>query len=236
MNRGKRHIRNTLLALLATAVWFPVASRLQASVVKPDTSPWVRSLVSLGQTVVTRGDTAAQVQAVRMEDAGQLRFSQIGVEGDFAVEVVGAPLHKVSLGGGHAGNVTVAGQADGLLLLKGTAGHDAVLRIEAPALTSINARNLPKLTIRGMQAPRLSIATAGVTRVHLQDASIGLWIVRAETPVVLEADAATMAAGVNVQGYGAISVSGPDGQKVRFRGSGQLSVGGPGETGVRAGK
>jgi hypothetical protein len=220
MNRGKRYIRNTVLVLIGMTVLLTAASKLHASVVTPDTPSWLRILISLGQSVEVSRQHAPQSQPVRIEDAGALRFTRIRVDGEFAVEVIAAPLHKVSLVGpdGQAGSVKAKGQQGGLLALEGSAGGEgAVLRIEAPALTSIDAQGLPQLTIRGFQAPALLVSTKKVARIVLENNDIEQWNLESLTPVEVEADKATIAAGLNILASGFFSLNG--GQKIKFNGS-----------------
>lgn len=221
MNRGKRYVRNSVLVLIGLTVLLPVASKLYASVVKPDTPSWLRVLISLGQSVEVSRQHAPQSQAVRIEDAGELRFTRINVIGEFAVEVIAAPLHKVALVGadGRAMSVSAKVQKEGLLALEGGADTEgAVLRIEAPALTSIDAQRLPLLTIRGFQAPELLISSRKVERIVLESSDIERWNLDAQTPVLVEADRATVAAGLNILAKGNFSLKSE--QNITFRGSG----------------
>jgi hypothetical protein len=241
MNRGKRYIRNTVIALFGLTVLFVAASRLYASVVKPDSPPWLRTLVSLGQSVQVSRQSPPQLQAVRVQDAGGLHFSRISVEGDFAVEVVAAPVHKVSLAGydGQSEGVEVQGQRDGLLLLKGMTGSEgAVLRIETPAIAGVEARYLRQLTLRGFKAAEVSISTRRVSTVLLEENDIGHWNLNSETPVVVKADRATVVAGMNIRGRGVMTLESADGKTINFMGSGahDISLGAAETPAVRFGK
>jgi hypothetical protein len=228
MNRGKRYLRNTALALVGATVLFTAAGRLYASVVTPDTPSWLRALISLGQPVKVSRDHAPQSQPVRIEEAGELRFTRIRVDGGFSVEVIAAPLHKVSLVGpdGQAASVNARGQKDGLLAIEGgAAGEGAVLRIESPALVSIDAQGPPKVTIRGFQAPDLLVSTKEVARLVLENNDIEQWNLESLTPVEVDADKSTIAAGLNIVARGSFSLTA--GEKIRFNGSsGQFHFGG----------
>ena len=223
MNQGKRSVRNFLLAMLAVSAVLPGLSRLHAAVVDPDTPPWLRSLASLGLRVNVTGKAAPQSLAVSMEEAGQLRFTQINVDGDFTVEVVAGPVHKVSLIGttGQGDDLEVKGRKDGLLLIKGGAGSKgALLRIEAPSLKSIEARQLHLLTIRGWQAPEFTLLMRNLAGVRLEECAVEQWILWSDNPVVVQADEATFSAGYDIQASGQITIHGAGGQNLTFRGVG----------------
>ncbi|MEO6079627.1 MAG: hypothetical protein ABIQ86_07610 [Steroidobacteraceae bacterium] len=186
MNQGKRYIRNTVLAMLGVPVLVAGATRIYASAVDVDSPQWVRSLMSLGLTVVASGDVESQANASQLVDLGDvLEFSRVEVEGMYTVEVVGAQQYKVSVtpAAGKAMNVGAEWNKGGLLRIKG--GPDAagaVLRIEAPTLTSIDARGVELLTVRALQAPVVSLRMRAVKAAQILESN-GTWMMDAAGPI-----------------------------------------------------
>jgi hypothetical protein len=218
MNQGKRYIRNTVIAMAGVTVLVVVAQRIYASTVDAGTPQWLRSVLSLGFEVTVNPAPSPLAQISQAAVLAELRdFRQISVEGDFAVEVVSAPQYKVSLipASSEAWTIGSAWQQGAMLRLKGGKGSEgAVLRIEAPVLTRIEAQGLRQLTVRGWKAQEMTIRTKNVANVRLEDSAVGRWILNAETPVVLHADQATAAAGLDFQTSGTISIYGADGKKM----------------------
>ena len=221
MNQGKRYILYTTCALGGLTLLLATASWVSASVDEANTPRWQRTLLSLGLQMQDNRKRETPTQPITLADAGQLRFTRIDVDGDFAVEAVTAPVHKVSLVSGKPTSI-LAAQGEQGDLLKLTGGPDsagAVLRIEAPALAHIEAANLRQLTVRGSQAPEFTIRTKKVAALRIEESAVGRWILKAETPVEVLADKATMSAGLNIDASGNIDFQSHDG-KVKLRGNG----------------
>jgi hypothetical protein len=223
MNQGRRYIRNSVIALLGVTVLLAAISRLYASTVHENTPQWLRRVISLGLKLESQ--TATQTKSLQFMDVRNLgAFTGIRVEGDFGVEVIAGPAHKVTLeraDGGQGWNIDVEPQKDGVLLFRrepGSAGD--VLRIEAPVLTSVQAHNLRLLTIRGWKEPEFTIRVKDLADVRLEDTAVERWIIHSESPVVVHADKATTSAGLRIHASGQISLRAADGGKIEFRGSG----------------
>jgi hypothetical protein len=218
MNQGKRHIRYTVFVLAGLTVLMTGAARLYASAVDENTPHWLRSVMSLGLAVSVHHEPAPPVEISQAAGLATLRdFTQLGVEGDFAVEVVSAPQYRVSLvpANGQAWSIGAQWQKDGLLRLKGGAGSQgAVLRIEAPMLTSIEAQDLMQLTVRGWMAKKMTLRMKNLDGVHLQDSVVEQWILNAESPVSIQVDKATLSAGLDIRGNGKMSINDADGKKL----------------------
>jgi hypothetical protein len=222
MNQGKRHIRNTMIALCGITLLIVVAGRIHASVADASTPQWLRNVMSLGLAVVVIRAPSPQVAISQASGLAELRdFRRISVEGDFAVEVVSAPQYKVSLvpASDHPWRIGAERLQDGLLRLtagSGTAG--AVLRVEAPVLTGIEAQGLTQLTLRGWNAEEMTIRVKNVAGLGIEESAVERWILNAETPIDVRADKATFSAGLTVRGSGQIDIEGPAG-KIKLRGT-----------------
>jgi hypothetical protein len=223
MNQGRRYIGNSVIALLAVTVLLAAISRLYASTVHENTPQWLRRVISLGLKIESQPVT--QTKAPELLDVRNLGpFTGIRAEGDFAVEVIAGPAHKVTLeraDGGQGWNIDVESQKDGVLRFSrapGSAGD--VLRIEAPVLTSIQAHGLRYLTIRGWKAPEFTLRVKDLAEVRLEDTAVERWIIHSESPVVVHADKATTSAGLKIHASGQISLRAADNGKIEFRGTG----------------
>ncbi|MEO8314309.1 MAG: hypothetical protein ABI645_05885 [Pseudomonadota bacterium] len=186
MNQGKRQIRNTLLAVCGITVLIPGATRLYASVVDPNTPMWMSSVLSLGLKVAN-ADVKPQAKALQVVALGDVReFTQVEIEGAFAVEVIGAQQYRVSMtpAPGRTGNIGAEWNEGGLLRIKGGAGAaGAVLRIEVPTLASIDLQGAELLTVRGLQAPVVSLHTKNVKVAEILESKVGTWDMTALTPL-----------------------------------------------------
>jgi hypothetical protein len=223
MNQGRRYIRNSVIALLGVTVLLAAISRLYASTVHENTPQWLRTVISLGLQIESRAVT--QTGTMQILDVRNLgAFTGITAEGDFAVEIIAGPVHKVTLvrgDGGHGWNIDVESRNDGVLRFRReSGGAEDVLRIEGPALASIQAHKLRNLTIRGWKAPEFTIRVKDLADIRLEDSAVERWIIQSESPVVVHADKATTSAGLRIHASGQISVRAADAGKIELRGSG----------------
>lgn len=225
MNQGRRRIRYTVIAVAGLTVVMVGAARLHASTVDAGTPQWLRSVMTLGMAVSRKETITAESLASKLPRAMTLDdirdFTRISVEGDFSVEVVGAPQYKVSLNGVSAEKWALdwGMQSDGLVRIKGGAGTEGgVLRVETPTLVSIEATGLRQLTVRGVEAPELSLQMKDLTGVRLEENNVGSWIFHSETPVVVQAEGIRTSAGLRIQASGHITINGPGAQIVNVRG------------------
>jgi hypothetical protein len=228
MNQGKRHIRNTVITVCGLTVLTVVAARLYASTVDADTPPWVRKLMTLGLAATERATITSAAspatKSARILTLSDLRdFTGINVEGSFAVEITGAPQYKVSLDGVATEKWTLDWDRaeGGVARIKGGAGTEgSVLHIETPALTSIEAKGLKQLTVRGVKGPELTLRLKDVAGVRLEGNSVGSWILHSDTPVEVQAERIAPAAGYTIRATGYVTIHGPGKTKTIVRGGG----------------
>jgi hypothetical protein len=220
MNQGKRYILYTVIALCGATVLAMAATRVYMATVDDSTPGWLRSVISLGLAVEKNEipEPTVQTTATTAADLEKLRdFTRIAVNGDLTAEIVSAAEYKVSLTSASSQTWSVATeyQKNGLLALTGGPGTEgAVLRVEAPLLTSIDAQRLRQLTLRGWQAPTLAVRVKNVASAYLEEGAVGHWVLNAETPVVLQLDKATIAFGLDITSSGRISIDGADGREL----------------------
>jgi hypothetical protein len=226
VNQGKRHIRLTLITLAGLIVVLVSAARLQASTVDADTPQWLRTVMSLGLASSKKGTTTTAALPVAnssqaMTLAELRNFTGISVEGDFSVELVGAPEYKVSLDGASTGKWALDWgiQEDGLVRIKGGAGTEGgVLRVETPVLANIEATGLRHLTVRDITAPELSLRMKNVAGVNLEENAVSTWILHSETPVVVQAERLTSSGVFTIRTSGYVTIIGPGKHKTIVRG------------------
>jgi hypothetical protein len=220
MNQGKRYIRNTMLALLGATFLGTVANRIYNATVDDNTPGWQRSILSLGLAVekndIPEPPTKSTI-TTHAELAALRDFNQISVSGDLTVEIVSAAEYKVTLtpASTQPWSVATEHQKNGLLKLAGGHGSEgAALRIEAPALSSIEAQNLRQLTMRGWQSPELKVRMKNVAGARIKESAGGHWTLNAETPIALELDKATISGVFDIKSSGEISIHHEDGTKM----------------------
>jgi hypothetical protein len=233
MNQGKRHIRYTLIAMVGLVVLMVGAARIYASTVNADTPQWLRGVMSLGMAMKLRGTipsaASSTATAPPVATLADLRnFTKVSVEGDFSVEVIGAPDYKVGLTGASADKWTLDWdlEEDGLVRIKGGEGTEGgVLRIETPTLVSVEATGLRQLTVRGVTAPELNIRMKDLAGVLLEDCEVGNWILHSTTLVEVQAQKLSSSAGYSIQASGQLTIHGPGASKMNIRGgSGKIIV------------
>jgi len=189
MKKSRRYIRNSLLVLCAVTALVTVASGLYASRVNAETPPGLRNLMSLGLKVITYDEAASpeeSLQAVQLHEVQE--FSKVEVQGGFAVEIIGADSHKVSVtpAPGTAATPDAKWSKDGLLRIEGgpeSAG--ASLRIEAPTLERIAVQGADRLTIQGLSAPTVSLRMKDVGSARILGCGVTQWNINSLTPVDL---------------------------------------------------
>jgi hypothetical protein len=214
MNQGKRCIHYTVLALLGATLLGTAAERLYQATVDNSKPGWLRSVASLGLVVHrnTVPEPAHQMTATATEQLASLRgFTRLQVEGDLGVEIISAAEYKVSLApaSDRPWSIATSPGRNGLLAITGGPGTEgSTLRVEAPALTSIEATNLRQLAIRGWHTPDLTLRTKNLTDARIEESSVERWTLNAATPVVLQLDTATISAGLDMKYSGQIRVRG----------------------------
>jgi hypothetical protein len=188
MNAGKKLIRNTVFGLWGTAALFVALNRLNSGEAAEGTS----SFLTLGLRQEREPTPNPQIDLASARD-----FSRLSVRGPLSVEVVGATAYKVTL-------TPEAGQSpkvrawlkDGVLHVDGgeAQGQQGVLRVETPTMNRIDFAN-QRVTVRGLNAPELSLYTyrGGVAR--LEQNHVGSWRVFSSESLDLQVDEATFAAG-----------------------------------------
>lgn len=209
MNQGKRYILYTVLALCGATTLAMAATRVYVATVDDNTPRWLRNVISLGLAVEMNPGPPTLLTATAPDKMATLRdFNQVIVDGDFTVEIVSAAEYKVSLTSASTQpwSISAALQKYGPLTLTAGAGSEgAVLRIETPALTSIDARNLRQLTIHGWQIPALALRMKNLGGVRIEESSGKSWTLSAETPTTLQLDRATFAGDISFKSSGRIS-------------------------------
>lgn len=211
MKKSRRYIRNSVLALCAVTALITIASGLYASRVNADTPPGLRNLMSLGLKVITHdeaepGAEAREVALYEMQD-----FLRVEVQGGFAVEIIGADSHRVSMtpAPGKTWVPDTQWSKGGLLRVEGGAdAAGAVLRIEAPTLESIDVQGADQLLIRGLRAPTVALRMKEVGAAQILEDEVGRWNINALTPVELRmGNGASPDATFKVSGPMSISVA-----------------------------
>jgi hypothetical protein len=212
MNQGKRYIRNTVFGLYGVIVLIGGAAWLHASVVDASTPQWLRSVLVLGLKSTDKAAPASETERVQvMVLRGQRDRTQITVEGNFAVEVIGATRNKLSVtkprNSGQKLNIRMDVPKNGPVRVTGDPDMDgAVLRIETSTITSIDAQGPSQLTVRGVRMPEMSIRMQDVAAARLQDSAVGRWILHSDTPLEVLVDKATASAGLDVQTSGPLTI------------------------------
>lgn len=194
MNQGKRYLRYTMVALLGFMVLGIVMNRIYNSAVDVSTPEWQRRALSLGLAVRenTTGVLVSGIKATTQSDLEALRdFNQVEVDGDLAVEFVGATGHKVSLvpATDQAWSIRAELYKDGMLrLIAGPDTAGATLRIEAPTLTRIDATRSRLLSVEGIESPALAVTLNKVENVHLKQNKVERWNLKSDgkTEVLLD--------------------------------------------------
>jgi hypothetical protein len=206
MNQGKRYLRNTVYTLFGLLVCYVGMNQLYASTVDAGTAPWLRRTLSLGLVAVAEREPATQL---KLADLAQLRdFTRLSVSGELTVEIVGAPQYSVTMSGGADISQLRSWQNEGLLRLVWVGyppAADAVLRIETPALSRVDAQVLRQLTLRGITAGELSVYLRDVKSVSLQQNSVARWKLYSSMPLVIPMDKTTLGAG-SVQTLGDVAI------------------------------
>ena len=214
MKKSRRYIRNSVLALCAVTALITIASGLYASRVDADTPPRLRKLMSLGLKVITHEEPPAEAQTVALHEVRD--FSKVEVQGGFAVEIIGADVHSVSMtpAPGSTWSPDAQWSKGGLLRIEG--GVDAagaVLRIETPTLESIDVQGADRLLVRGLRAPTVSLRMKDVGSARILEDGVGRWNIHALTPVELRMGSGTsLDATFKVSGPMSISVAGKSGE------------------------
>jgi hypothetical protein len=193
MNPGKRLIRNTVFVVWGTFAAFVALNRIYAAT-DADTTPWVRTALSLGLRPVERGERPADVDLATVKD-----FTHVSVRGRLNVEIVGGDAYKVSL-------VPEAGQEPKFhawreedMLRVWEEGDDegaavATLHIEVPTLVRISA-HVNQLSVRGLKAEEVALVGYGAMSAKLQQNEVRHWRMFASEPMDVQMDDATFAAG-----------------------------------------
>lgn len=207
MNRGKRCILHTVLAMHGLTILVAGATWLYGSTVHAGTPQWLRSLMSLGLQVTENRDTSASPAAINLNDLRN--FTQLHMDGNFKVEIIGAENYRISVtpADGKQRNLGVAWIKDGVLQLTGNTNmHDAVLRVETPALDYINVSRAQSMTVKGLTVPQLTIHMKDVAELDVQESAVGQWILYSRTPVKVQLDKATSSTGLRLQATGRVSI------------------------------
>jgi hypothetical protein len=214
MKKSRRYIRNSVLALCAVTALITIASGLYASRVNADTPPGMRKLMSLGLKVITYDEAPAEGQAVALHEVQE--FSKLEVDGAFAVEIIGADRHSVSMtpATGSSFIPHAKWSKGGLLRIEGGAGAaGAVLRIETPTLESIDVQGADRLLVRGLRATTATLRMKEVGSARILEDGVGSWNINALTPVELRmGSGASPDATFRVSGPMSIGVAGKSGE------------------------
>lgn len=187
MNQGKRYILYTALALCGATTLAMAATRVYIATVDDTTPTWLRRVISLGLAVEQNDIPVPPNLSTITTPAGlqQLRdFDQIRVEGDFALEIIGASQHKVTLipASSRTWRLDTAQHKNGLLHITGGSGTaGAVLRLETPMLSSLVVLGSRMMTVDGIEAPELAVVVKNVPRAHLKQNKVTHWNINAES-------------------------------------------------------